>query len=109
MGPMKKVIEDILAEEKKARERINEAREKAKQNRISAEEEAIKILADARRKGVEESKVLMAQAEEEAQKEKDKELKKASRLTESLWTEKGKAIEHTIEVLCRMVLGEDGQ
>ena len=66
-------------------------------------------MADARLKGMEESKALIARAEEEAQKEKKEELKKASLSTESLLNEKEKAIEQTIDLLYRMVLGEDVQ
>lgn len=104
---MKKVIETILEEEKKARDRVEAAREKAKQIRIEAEKESQEILAEARQKGMEESKALVSQAEEDARKQKNEELAKASQLNESLWTEKKKAIDQTVEVLYRKVLGED--
>jgi len=104
---VKKVIETILEEEKKARERVEAAREKAKQIRIEAEIESQKILAETRQKGVEEAKALVNQAESDARKQKDGELAQASQLGESLWTEKKEVIGQTVEVLFRKVLGED--
>ena len=104
---MKKVIETILEEEKKARDRVEAAREKAKQIRIEAEAESQKILAEAHQKGMEESKSLVNQAEAEARKKKNEELAQTSQLSESLWTEKKEVIGQTVEVLYRKVLGED--
>lgn len=104
---MKKVIEDILEEEMKARERVEKAREKAKQIRLEAETKSQQILDDTRKTGMEESKALLAKAEEEAQKQKEQELQKARRQSQSIWTDKKKVIEQTVEILYRMVLGKD--
>jgi vacuolar-type H+-ATPase subunit H len=103
---VKKVIETILEEEKKARDRVEAAREKAKQIRIEAETESQKILAEARQKGMEEAKTLVNQAESDAHKQKDGELAQASQLSESLWTEKKNTIDQTVEILYKKVLGE---
>lgn len=104
---MKEVIENILEEEKKARERVEKAREKAKQIRLEAETESQQILDDARKAGMEESKALVAKAEEEAQQQKEEELQKARQQSQSIWTDKKKAIDETIQILYRMVVGED--
>ena len=104
---MKKVIENILEEEKKARDRVEKARERAKQIRLEAETKSQQILDDARIKGMEESKALLAKAEEEAQKQKEEELQKARQQSQSIWTDKKEVIEQTVEILYRMVLGKD--
>ena len=104
---MKKLIEAILEEEKMARNRVEEAKEKAKQIRLEAENTSQKILEETRQKGMEESKTIIAEAEEEAKRQKEAELMEASRSGESLWTDKKKTIDETVELLYRMVLGED--
>ena len=104
---VKKVIENILEEEKKARDRVEKARERAKQIRLEAETKSQQILDDARIKGMEESKALLAKAEEEAQKQKEEELQKARQQSQSIWTDKKEVIEQTVEILYRMVLGKD--
>lgn len=104
---MKEIIEKILEEEKQARERVDGAREKAKQIRIEAEKESKKILEEIQQKGREEAKALIAQAEGEAKEQREEELRGAARLDQTLWNEKKQDIEDTVEVLFRMVLGED--
>ena len=104
---MKRIIEDILTEEKMARERVDQAREKARQLRIDAENKSKKILAEARQKGLEASKSLIHRIEEEAGQKKEKELQESTRMLESLWTDKEQIIAETIEDLYKMVLGED--
>ena len=104
---MKEVIEDILDEEKKARERVEQAKEKAKQIRLKAEEDAKHILQEAKEEGKEEANVLIARAEKEAEKEKEKQLTAAARISQSLWEKKQKEIKETVEILFNMVLGEE--
>lgn len=104
---MKKVVENILEEEMKARERVEKAREKAKQIRLEAETKSQQILDNTRKNGMEESKALLVRAEEEAQNQKEKELQKAHRQSQSIRTDKKIVIEQTVEILYRMVLGKD--
>ena len=104
---MKKVIENILEEEKKARERVEKAREEAKQIRLEAETKSQQMLDNARKKGMEESKALIVKAEEEAQRQKKDELRTARQQSVSLWADKKKAITQTVEILFQMVLGKN--
>jgi len=104
---MKEVIEEILEEEKKGRERIEQAKEKAKRIRIKAEEDSQHMVTTAREKAQEEAKMLMVRVEEEANKQRERELQKAAQNGESLWDKKKKKIEETVEALFRMVLGEE--
>ncbi len=104
---MKEIIEEILEEEKKARERIDSAKEKARQMRIEAEEKARQIRIEAREKTLKEVKTFVTKAEREAQKQKEEELQQAYHKIQSLWEEKKRGFNKTVKVLFQMVLGEE--
>ena len=104
---MKEVIENILEEEKMARERVEEARNKAKQIKLDAEEEAKKILEQARVNGTAEARELLIQVEKEAQQEREAELKKAKKTMLSMWGADSKGSRDLVKRLLQKILGKD--
>ena len=103
---LKEIIEEILEEEKKARERINSAQEKAKQMRVEAEEKAKEIRTKARKEAIEEAKAFIAHTEAEAQRLKEEELQQTYKKIQSLWSKKQEPFKKAVDVLSRIVLGE---
>ncbi|MCJ7812821.1 hypothetical protein MUP95_05815 [bacterium] len=104
---MKEIIEEILEEEKKARERIDSAKEKARQMRLETEEKARQFRAEAREKTLKEVKAFIAKTEREAQKQKEEELQQAYAKIQLLWGGKKEKFKQTVRVLFQMVLGEE--
>ena len=104
---MKEIIENILEEEKAARERVENAREKANQIRLDAESESREIITDAQEKGIKDSKSLIEKARVDAEKEKAQEMEKITQTGESIWDEKKSQVNEIIDVLFQKILGED--
>ena len=100
------LAEDILEEEKKARERIDSAKEKAKQMRIEAEEKAKEVRTKARKEAIDEAKAFIAKTEEEAQKQKEEELQQAYKKIQSLWSKDQEPFKKAVDALSRILLGE---
>jgi len=104
---LKEIIENILEEEKAARDRVEDARKKVKQIRINAETESRKMISAAQEKGVKDSKAFIKKVQEDAQKEKEQEMEKITQTGESLWEEKEAQVKGIIDVLFKNILGED--
>ena len=106
---MKEIIADILDEEKRAREHVQQAREKAKQLRLDAEVKAKAIVEEARKKAKEESRTLIDHAETEAIRLREEEMGKTTEMQHAIRTGKMKVIDQTVDILFRMVLGEESK
>ena len=104
---MKEIIEDILEEEKKARERVLQARECAKQIRLDADLNVKAMAEEARKNAQETSKALVQQAKLEANEEREEALSNTSDLFQTIRSEKKEIIDQTMDVLFRMILGEE--
>ena len=104
---MKEIIENILEEENCARKRVEEAKEKARSIRLRTEEDAQKVLSDARVTGQKDAKDLLQKAEMEANNEKEKIIKQRAISQDLLLTQKKKALDQTVDLLLKMVLGEE--
>ena len=101
---MKQVIDEILLEEKKARERVEAAREEAKQIRLKSDEESRNILDQSRQKAQEGVKTLLEKTRSEAEKERETILNKAKKAGDTLWQEKADMIDKTLQQLFQMVI-----
>ena len=104
---MKEIIEKILDAEKSARERVEKAREKAKEIRLKAEKDAGAIISKARDKGHREAKVLLENTEKDTQKEKAQALQMAAQSRDSVLTGDEKKVEDTLDGLLQIVLGKE--
>ena len=101
---MKQVIDEILLEEKKARERVEAAREEAKRIRLKADQESRKVLDQSRQKTQEQVKELLEKTRSEAESEREKILNEAREAGDGLWQEKAGEIEKIINRLFEMTL-----
>ena len=101
---MKEIIEEILIEEKKARERVAHAKEKAKEIRLAAEEKARKLIEDTRKSAQDGCKAIIEKAELEAALEREEMLKKTAHHSQNIWKEKKKEIEETVDILFDRVI-----
>jgi len=106
---MKEIIEGILQEEKTARERVEKAREKAKDIRLESEKKAKEILSNARDKAQAENKALIDKARKEAEKEKVKAIEEAERAGETLWEEKKEKIDKTVQKIFKRIILRDNK
>ena len=103
-GGMKEIIEDILEEEKKARERLDRARDESKKIRLEAEEKNKTMIAEARRKAQEEAKAYVEKAEAEARQARDTQLDLVKKAAETMWDDKKEKIDEAVEALTAIVL-----
>jgi V/A-type H+-transporting ATPase subunit G/H len=101
---MKKVIDEILLEEKNARERVEAAREEAKQIRLKSDQESRRILDQSRQNTQEEVKTLLEKTRGEAEKERESILSKAKKAGDTLWQEKAEIIDKTLNRLFEMII-----
>lgn len=101
---MKEVIEEILQEEKEARQRVESAREEAKKIRINAEEASGKLVKKVRDEAQIESQKIIEQAKKDAENKKAQALSDEARASESQWDEKKDAITKTIQELFGMII-----
>lgn len=104
---MKQVIEEILKEEKAARDRVSEAREEAKKIRLEAENAARQQELNVREAAMQESKELLQDAEKKAEKEKEATLKNASEDVDGLWISKKAVIEKHVDALFQLIFSRD--
>ena len=104
---MKETIQTILNAEKAAREQVEEARMKAKEIRLKAEQDAEGLSAQIREKSHSEISILLKNAEKAGEKEKTKLLRDQSSSKETQPALKEKQNEKIIDQLFRMVIGED--
>jgi V/A-type H+-transporting ATPase subunit G/H len=101
---MKQVIDEILLEEKQARERVEAAREEAKQIRLKSDQESRKILDQSRQETQEEVKALLEKTRSEAEKEREAILNKAKKAGDTLWQEKAERIDKTLKRLFQLAI-----
>ncbi len=104
---LKEVIEDILQTEKEGRNRVEGARQKAKEIVLAAEAEGQKLSQATHEKAVQQGKTLISQTEAEAQKEKEAAIAKANDAMKSFWDDKREIIEQSIEKLFQMIIKQD--
>ncbi len=104
---MKQIIDEILEEEKAARQRVQQARDKAKTVRMQAEEEAGRITETARDSVRQDIAKKLKQAEEQAHSEREALLKETAQQTESIWDEKKKEIEQTLNDLYHLIVEDE--
>lgn len=103
---MKEVIEEILLTEKQARDKVTEARDKAKSMRLEAEKKAQTILTDAKEKAKEETAERIKQAEAQAEKQKSEALETSSAGYDALLKSKEQMINDTLDAMFQLVLGK---
>lgn len=104
---MKEFVQEILEEEKKARERIEEAQKMASQKILKAHDEVRRMLKEAREQALVDANAIFSRAEEEAKKEKSLELDKATQKQRAILLESQKKIDKMAELLFTNVIGED--
>jgi len=104
---MKQIIDEILEEEKAARQRIQQVRDEAKTIRMKADDEARRIVETTRESVKQDMVKNLKQAEEQAQAERNDLLAEAAQQTQSLWDEKRSEIEQTLNDLYRLVVGDE--
>jgi vacuolar-type H+-ATPase subunit H len=104
---LKEVIEDILQTEKEGRNRVEDARQKAKEIVLAAETEAQKLRQITHEKAVQQGKDLISQTEAEAHKEKEAAITEADDAMKSFWDDKRDVIEQSIEKLFQMIIAQD--
>ena len=101
---MKQVIDEILQEEKKARERVEAAREEAKAIRLNADKEAKTIMDQSRSKTQDQVKTLLEKARTEAEIERDTILSEAKQAGDALWKEKAGEIDRMVDRLFQIII-----
>lgn len=106
---MREVIEAILKEEQEAKQRIADAREKAKAMQIEAEEKGRKLQEDKRRAAEKKAKKLILDTEKAAVAEKEAGLLKEADYEKRLWDSRKSQIDPTVESLFRMVVSGSGK
>ncbi|MBN2104006.1 hypothetical protein JW835_08215 [bacterium] len=101
---MKEVIEEILQEEKAARERVEKARENAKNIRLEAEKKSRNIVSKAHEQSQVEGKKLIENARKDAENEKIRAIEEAIRAGETLWDEKKEKIDKTVDKIFKRIV-----
>ena len=104
---LKQVIEEILKEEKIARDRVSAARDEAKKIRLDAENEAKKLETETREKAMKDARDILIKAEQDAEKEKQIILKTASVDMESVWSSKKELINQNVNRLFQIIFKRD--
>ena len=104
---MKETIQTILNAENVAREQVAQARVKAKEIRLKAEQEAETLIAQAREKCLSDVRILLENAEKTGDNERNKLLhdRPSSKGTQPVVKEKKS--EKIINQLFRMIISED--
>jgi vacuolar-type H+-ATPase subunit H len=106
---VREVIEAILKEEHEAKQRIADAREKAKAMQIEAEEKARQLQEDKRKAAEKKAKKLILDTEKAAVAEKEAEILKEADYEKRLWDSRKTQINRTVERLFHMVVSGPGK
>jgi len=106
---VREVIEAILKEEHEAKQRIADAREKAKAMQMEAEEKARRLKEDKRKAAEKKAKKLILDAEKAAVAEKEADLLKEADYEKRLWDSRKSQLNQTVEQLFRMVVTGSGK
>ena len=105
---MKELIEQILEEEKRARELVEDARLKSRQMRLDQDAKAQSLLSEERETARKEGKDRIASGEAEAEKEKERLLNQISRDMDDWMKKNQKAIESASNKIFAELVGGKG-
>jgi len=103
---VKEVIEEILEEEKKAREQVVSAQQRANIDLKKAKDEARHLIESTRQNALSESEEIIGRAEKSAQEEKMAKLASAKEESEQTLNRMKSQVAHAAEELYKTIIGE---
>jgi vacuolar-type H+-ATPase subunit H len=106
---VKEVIAHVLETEKQARQRTDEAQGQAKAMITKAGEEAKNLSASIREQAQKDARQTVAAAEAESQAQRQKDLARSSQEGKTLWKDREREIQASVDALFRIVTGTESQ